>query len=112
MRAASATQSRALIGGNGLFVQASEDSVRNLLEQIDALNARLDQFTPELRTRGPRVAPRLLTVEEAGVYIGRTKIAIQQMVAKQQLPVVRHDRRVFLDRNDLDAWIEGGKIHA
>jgi excisionase family DNA binding protein len=55
------------------------------------------------------VRPRLLTVEQAAVYIGRTKDAIQHMIASCKLPTVRSDRRVFIDMRDLDAWIEDNK---
>jgi excisionase family DNA binding protein len=53
--------------------------------------------------------PRLLSVEQAADYIGRTKASVQHMVASGMLPSVRADRRVFLDRRDLDAWIEQNK---
>lgn len=53
--------------------------------------------------------PRLLTLEQAGTYIGRTKEAVHSLVATGRLPTVRTDRRVFLDVKDLDRWIEEHK---
>ena len=53
--------------------------------------------------------PRLLTVDQAAVYIGRTKEAVQHMISGGKLPTVRPDRRVFVDVLDLDAWIEDNK---
>jgi excisionase family DNA binding protein len=55
------------------------------------------------------VRPRLLTVEQAAVYIGRTKDAVHHMIASSKLPTVRSDRRVFIDMRDLDSWIEENK---
>jgi excisionase family DNA binding protein len=55
------------------------------------------------------VRPRLLTVEQSAVYIGRTKDAVQHMIASGKLSTVRSDRRVFIDIRDLDAWIEENK---
>jgi excisionase family DNA binding protein len=55
------------------------------------------------------VTPRLLTVEEAGRYLGRSKESVQHLVAGAKLRVVRSDRRVFLDIRDLDSWIEASK---
>lgn len=46
--------------------------------------------------------PRLLAVEQAAAYIGRTKEAVQCLIANGKLPTVRSDRRVFLDVQDLD----------
>jgi excisionase family DNA binding protein len=58
---------------------------------------------------GGAIAPRLLSVEQAAIYIGRTKDSVQHMAATGKLPVVRSDRRVFLDREDLDRWIDDNK---
>ena len=55
------------------------------------------------------VRPRLLTVEQAATYLGRSKGSVQHMVASRVLPTVRSDRRVFLDVVNLDAWIERHK---
>jgi excisionase family DNA binding protein len=55
------------------------------------------------------IRPRLLSVEQAAVYLGRTKPAIQHMIADGSLRPVRSDRRVFLDKQDLDKWIEQNK---
>jgi excisionase family DNA binding protein len=50
--------------------------------------------------------PRLLTVNQAAAYIGRTPKALRHMIALDTLPVVREGSRVHLDRADLDRWID------
>jgi len=50
-----------------------------------------------------------MTVQQGAAYIGRTGASVQRMVADGSLPAVRADRRVFLDRLDLDRWIEQNK---
>jgi hypothetical protein len=59
--------------------------------------------------RTGKIRPRLLT-EQSALYLGRTKEAVQHMIAAGKLPTVRNDRRVFLDVQDLDDWIERSKI--
>ena len=49
---------------------------------------------------------RLLTVEEAAKYLGRSARAVRHLVAEGILPVVREGRSVHLDRHELDRWIE------
>lgn len=49
---------------------------------------------------------RLLTVDEAAVYVGRTPKALRHMIATGSVPVIREGSRVHLDRADLDQWIE------
>ena len=56
------------------------------------------------------VRPRLLTVEQAANYLGRSKSSVQHLIADGVLPTVRHDRRVFLDVEDLSRWIEQAKV--
>ena len=57
-----------------------------------------------------RVQPRLMDVATASTYIGRTEGALRKMIQRGELPAVRSDGRVFLDRPDLDRWIERSKI--
>ncbi len=55
------------------------------------------------------IQPRLLSVKEAAAYIGRSPTAVRELIWKGDLPIVRPDRRIHLDRNDLDAWINQHK---
>ena len=59
---------------------------------------------------GKQRAARLLTVREAAAYIGRSEQAVQHLIFKRELIVVRRGRRVHLDRGDLDQWIEANKM--
>ena len=68
--------------------------------------ARLDTRTGD---GAAAVKPRLLTIEQAAVYLGRTKEAIQHLIAERRIQVVRSDRRVFVDVRDLERWIEENK---
>ena len=52
---------------------------------------------------------RLMSVAEAARYLDRSSHAIRHMIAKGVLPSVRRDNRVFLDREDMDRWIETHK---
>ena len=77
---------------------------------IDALAERVAAKVAERTQTGlVPVKPRLLTVDQAAVYIGRTKEAVQHMISSSKLPSVRSDRRVFVDVLDLDAWIQDNK---
>ena len=67
------------------------------------LKAEIEQFS----TRS--IAPALLTVKEAGIYLGRSEQSIQHLIFEKQIPVVRAGRRVHLDRRDLDTFIEKNK---
>ena len=49
--------------------------------------------------------PRLLTVDEAARYIGRTGKALRHMIANGAIAAVREGSRMHLDRADLDRWV-------
>ena len=79
---------------------------------LDALAERITaRMRAETEQRGSvsTVRPRLLTVEQASTYLGRTKTSLQHLISDGAIPVVRHDRRVFLDVRDLDSWIDSAK---
>jgi excisionase family DNA binding protein len=81
----------------------NEISFDRLLELLaEKLASRLTQD-------GAGLCPRLLTIDQAAVFLGRTREAVQHLVASGKLPTVRSDRRVFIDRQDLDSWIEQHK---
>jgi excisionase family DNA binding protein len=96
----------------GLFLGQTADVNLNSL-----LNSFAELVASKLRARptdpggeSARIQPRLLTVEQAAMYLGRTKDAVQHMIGSGKLPIIRTDRRVFLDLRDLDQWIEQSKI--
>ena len=61
---------------------------------------------------GGVIEPRLLTVKQAAVRLGRSREAVQHMVASRKLPTIRDGRRVFLDVKDLDDWIAANRSPA
>jgi excisionase family DNA binding protein len=80
------------------------NEITEILEQFAGLVA--SKLATELqKNQSAAVSQRLLTVDQAAVYIGRTKEAVQYLIATNKLPVVRSDRRVFLDLHDLEEWI-------
>jgi len=81
--------------------------------ELDAIAAAVAELVSRrLAGAGPAagaVAPRLLNVDQAATYLGRTKEAVQHMIAAGKLPTVRLDRRMQIDVRDLDRWIEDNK---
>ncbi|HXP83383.1 MAG TPA: helix-turn-helix domain-containing protein [Bryobacteraceae bacterium] len=78
-------------------------SFNRLLELLaEKLAARLSQ-------EPSRLYPRLMTVDQAAVYLGQTRDAVQHLVSSEKIPAVLSERHVFLDRLDLDKWINDHK---
>lgn len=92
----------------GANIQQPGSAPRHQLGLAVKVAARLQNGDQGALVNG-EVRPRLLTVEQAAVYIGHTKERIQHMIASCKLPAVRSDRRVFIDMRDLGAWIEENK---
>lgn len=99
-----APRSRVDVEDTSMAQDAALDTLLNAIAQEVVLRIK-NSFPGE----HPRVQAALLTVREAGVYLGRSEQAVQHLIFKRQLPVVRVGRRVHLDRRDLDAWIENNK---
>ena len=83
--------------------------------QLD-LNGLLDELAERIAEKlrenqvGTPNKSRLLSIEDAAEYIGRTKVGMNHLIAAGKIPVVRADRRVMLDVRDLDHWIEHNKV--
>jgi len=54
---------------------------------------------------------RLFTLKEAAEYLGRSVWGVRDLIWAQTIPVVKQGgcRKMYLDRNDLDAFIEKNK---
>jgi excisionase family DNA binding protein len=52
---------------------------------------------------------QLYTVPEAAAYIGRTRQAVYHMISQGKLKVVRDGQRVFIEKRELDRWIESNR---
>jgi len=80
----------------------------NVEELLDSLADRVaSKLKPFLGSAS--IQPRLMSVKHASEYLSRSEQAVQHLIAGGKLPTVRSDRRVFLDRLDLDRWIEENK---
>ena len=72
-----------------------------------ALDALVDAVADRILARLHQAdQPRLLTVDEAAEYLGRTSKALRHMIANGAIPAVREGSRLHLDRADLDRWVE------
>lgn len=80
---------------------------------LDAIISSIAELVVEAIDRklqsAPMVRPRLLTVEGAATYLGRTPSAIKSMVATKKLIPVRIDDRLCFDVQELDRIIEAAK---
>ena len=52
---------------------------------------------------------RLLSVEEAAIYLGVQKSTIYSWASRRRIPSVKMGRRLLFDQKDLDQIIEVGK---
>ena len=58
---------------------------------------------------GNKVLPRLLTIKEAAVYLGRSESALYHLKARREIPYVMHGRNLRFDRVALDRWLEADR---
>lgn len=57
----------------------------------------------------PATNRRLLTIEEAATYLGRSKREMFNMIASEVIPTVGDGKLRRFDIQDLDAWIANNK---
>lgn len=61
------------------------------------------------RITNPLRQKRLYSIKEASEYLGRSVWAVREMLWAGKMPYVKDGRRVLLDINDIDLWIEKNK---
>lgn len=76
---------------------------------VDAIATAVLAKIKPLLDAGAQVKARLMTIEQAAVYLGRTATAVRCLITKDAFPSVKADGRVMLDVRDLDRWIEQNK---
>jgi hypothetical protein len=86
---------------NGFDINALFDWLANRVADLVVSRLRGNGNLP--------IGPRLLTVEQGAEYYGRTKAAMDHLIAAGIVPVVRIDRRVMIDIRDLDKLIDNQK---
>lgn len=60
----------------------------------------------------PPIASRFLTLEEAAIYVRHGERTLQRWISEGRLPFCRvaGGRRVLICRDDLDAFVEEGRV--
>jgi hypothetical protein len=77
---------------------------------MEALAQRISRCILERLPRAPNGNdPLLLTREQAALKLGRTLPALEHLIHEGKLPVVRIDRRVFIDVRDILRLIDDHK---
>jgi excisionase family DNA binding protein len=78
----------------------SEDTFLNKLaeELAERVAGRIIQRLPKPNV----IQPRYLTVKQAAEYVGHTSASIHYLISKNLFPVIRRDRLVLIDKEDLD----------
>jgi len=55
--------------------------------------------------------PRLLSQQEAAIYLGISYWTLRDLIFRGEVPHVKIGRRILVDRLDLDAFLDRAKIH-
>ena len=101
------------------LIEATEDQHQNIssLPGVD-LTAFVDAVADRVATKVlAHMRPTLpageetllLTIEQVARKLGRTVAAVEHLIRENKLPVVRIDRRIFVDHRDILALIERHK---
>ena len=84
-----------------------DEVIETIAERVaEKIVARLPQHSPSADD------PLLLSIEQAARKLGRTVPAMEHLIRQHRLPVVRIDRRIFLDYRDILKLIDDHKISA
>jgi len=57
------------------------------------------------------ITPRYLRVAQAASYLGLAPKTLYRFAKERRIPSIKQGRTVFFDRNDLDKWMQDGRIN-
>jgi len=81
---------------------------KKVTEQLESLGIKgLKDGTPD-STAGV-LQPRLLSYEAASAYLSLSYWSVRTMVTGGQIPHIRSGKRILIDVQDLDIWIDQHK---
>jgi excisionase family DNA binding protein len=81
-------------------------------EFIDAIAVAVVDKIMERMPAAQFGGKRLMNIKEAAAYIGRTEDAVYQLIHRRRLPAIKEGRRVHIDRDDLEQFIERNRLPA
>lgn len=58
------------------------------------------------------LSKRLYNIKEGAVYLGRTVWAVREMLWAGKMPYVKDGKRILLDINDMNEWIDRSKTRS
>ena len=73
------------------------------------INSVKNQRVGQAQGIGSPLPKRLYSLPEAAQYLGRTVWSMRELIWKGSLPIVREGKRIFIDVNDLEEYIERNK---
>lgn len=56
-----------------------------------------------------RPQKRLFSLEDTSIYLGMCKNTVRQMLDNGKIPFIREGKRILIDVNDLNKWIDCSK---
>ncbi len=62
-----------------------------------------------MRPRQEHFSQRLLNLKAASLHIGLSYWTLREMIFRGEIPFIRAGRRILIDHQDLDRWIEEKK---
>jgi len=58
------------------------------------------------------LSKRLYNIKEGAVYLGRTVWAVREMLWAGKMPYVKDGKRILIDINDMNEWIDQSKTRS
>ena len=70
-----------------------------------------ETLSQKAQERGNPARKRLYTLKEGAAYLGRSEWGMRELIWAGAIPIVkpREARKIFLDINDLDRFVEANK---
>ena len=81
-------------------------------EQENSLIKQQDRKGQRITNPPLNLSKRLYSIKEGAVYLGRSVWAVREMLWAGKMPYVKDGKRILLDIQDMNEWIDRSKTRA
>jgi excisionase family DNA binding protein len=85
-----------------------DDAIRAIVKEENSI--LLNKIKDLLNSKGSAVPSKPMTLDEAVEYLGVSKSFLYKMTSATQIPHAKRGKRLYFERDKLDAWLLENKV--
>lgn len=86
-----------------------EFTFEQLPQAVSQLNAKIDLLLSRSNESNQTETDKLLTIQEAAIFLHLSKLTLYSYVSKASIPVSKQGKRLYFSKHELTEWVKAGR---